>query len=46
VERVRVGKQTVTEHQQVDAQVRKEQIELDTDTDTDTDTDAGVQDPR
>jgi len=32
VERVRVAKQTVTEHQQVDGQVRKEQIELDTDT--------------
>ncbi len=31
VERVRVGKQTVTEQQQVDGQVRKEQIELDTD---------------
>jgi stress response protein YsnF len=34
VERVRLGKQTVTEHQQVDGQVRKEQIELDTDTDS------------
>jgi uncharacterized protein (TIGR02271 family) len=44
VERVRVGKQTVTEQQQVDGQVRKEQIELDTDTDTDTDT--GGRDPR
>ena len=34
VERVRMGKQTVPEHQQVDGQVRKEKIELDTDTDT------------
>jgi uncharacterized protein (TIGR02271 family) len=42
VERVRMGKQTVTEHQQVDGQVRKEQIELDTDTDTD----QGRHDPR
>jgi uncharacterized protein (TIGR02271 family) len=40
VERLRLGKQTVTEHQQVDGQVRKEQIELDTDTD------AGGQDLR
>jgi stress response protein YsnF len=32
VERVRMGKQTVPEHQQVDGQVRKEKIELDTDT--------------
>ena len=44
VERVRVGKQTVTAQQQVDGQLRKEQIELDTDTDTDTD--AGGRDPR
>jgi uncharacterized protein (TIGR02271 family) len=35
VERVRMGKQTVTEQQQVDGQVRKEQIELDTDTHAD-----------
>jgi uncharacterized protein (TIGR02271 family) len=34
VERVRVGKDTVTDEQQVDEQVRKEQIELDTDADT------------
>ena len=40
VERVRMGKQTVTEHQRVDGQVRKEQIELDTDTDQ------GRHDPR
>jgi len=40
VERVRVGKQTVTEQQQVDGQVRREQIELDTDTDP------GGHDPR
>ena len=33
VERVRMDKQTVTEHQQVEGQVRKEQIELDTDPD-------------
>jgi stress response protein YsnF len=44
VERVRMGKQTVTEQQQVSGQVRKEQIELDTDTDTDTD--PGGHDPR
>ena len=36
VERVRMGKRTIPEHQQVDGQVRKEKIELDTDTDTDT----------
>jgi uncharacterized protein (TIGR02271 family) len=42
VERVRMGKQTVTEQQQVDGQARKEQIELDTDTDTD----PGRHDPR
>jgi hypothetical protein len=39
-----MGKQTVTEQQQVDGQARKEQI--DTDTDTDTDTDPGRHDPR
>ena len=42
VERVRVGKQTVTEQQQVDGQVRKEQIELDTDPNVD----PGEHDPR
>ncbi len=35
VERVRLGKRTVTEQQQVDGQVRREQIELDTDADVD-----------
>ena len=33
VERVRVGKQTVTDHETVGGEVRKEQIELDTDRD-------------
>jgi stress response protein YsnF len=31
VERVRLGKRTVTEHQQVEGQVRREQVELDAD---------------
>jgi uncharacterized protein (TIGR02271 family) len=34
VERVRLDKETVTDHEQVTEQVRKEQIELDGDTDT------------
>jgi stress response protein YsnF len=46
VERVRMGKQTVTEQQQVDGQVRKEQIELDTDPDPDPDPDSGRHGPR
>jgi stress response protein YsnF len=33
VERVRMGKQTVTDHETVGGEVRKERIELDTDTD-------------
>ncbi len=42
VERVRLGKRTVTEHQQVEGQVRREQIELDADPDVD----PGGHDPR
>jgi uncharacterized protein (TIGR02271 family) len=46
VERVRMGKQTVTEQQQVNGQVRKEQIELHTDPDPDPDPDSGRHGPR
>ena len=42
VERVRLDKETVTDHEQVTEEVRKEQIELDGDTDTTTGRDSGT----
>jgi stress response protein YsnF len=41
VERVRMGKQTVTDHETVGGEVRKERIELDADADADADADTG-----